>query len=265
MVTEDIDLDVTDGIATITLDRPETMNALSAAINRGIAEALERIDDREDTRCVVITGRGDAFCAGGDVAAMADRDDAASRGHERAAEITDGASSVALGLHEFDLPTIARVDGYCFGAGLGVALANDVVLASDEALFSLAFRNVGLTLDYGTSYFVTEALGPYKAKEIALTGERFSGERAAEMGLVNHAYPAEEFDERADEFVRHVADGPTVALEYSLRNIDRAPRRTLEEAIEAEAESQTLAGGTRDHEEGVAAFQEGRDPDFEGR
>jgi len=265
MVTEDIDLDVTDGVATITLDRPEKMNALSPAINRGIGEALERIDERDDARCVVVQGRGDAFCAGGDIAGMADRDDEATRGHERAAEITEAASAVALGLHECDLPTVARVDGYCFGAGLGVALANDVVLASDDAMFSLAFRNVGLTLDYGTSYFVTKAVGPATAKEIALTGERFSAERAAEMGLINHAYPAEEFDERAEEFVRRVADGPTVALGYTLRNIDRADGRTLEEAIEAEAEAQVLAAGTRDHEEGIAAFLESREPEFEGR
>lgn len=262
-VTEDVRLDVTDGVATVTLDRPEKMNALSPAITRGVDEALSRIEEREDARCVVVEGAGDAFCAGGDISGMADRGEA--RGHERAAEITDGASSVALRLHEFELPTVAKVDGYCFGAGMGVALANDVVLASTNATFSLAFRNVGLTLDYGTSYFVTRAIGPYKAKEIALTGERFPAERAAEMGLVNHAYPADEFDERADEFVRTVADGPTVALGFTLRNVDRADRRTVEEAIEAESEAQVFAGNTADHEEGVAAFQEKREPEFEGR
>lgn len=263
MVTDDIRLDVTDGVATITLDRPEKLNALSAGINRGVDLALTEIADRDDTRCVVVEGEGDAFCAGGDISGMDDRE--GQRGHERATEITEAASSVARRLHEFELPTVARVDGYCFGAGMGVALANDVVLASEDALFSLAFRNVGLTLDYGTSYFVTQAVGPYKAKEIALTGERVSAERADEMGLVNHAYPADEFDERFEEFVRTVADGPTVALEFTLRNIDRADSRTLEEAIEAESEAQVFASETRDHQEGVAAFQENRDPEFEGR
>lgn len=263
MVTDDIRLDVTDGVATITLDRPEKMNALSEGINRGVDLALEEISERDDTRCVVVEGAGDAFCAGGDVSGMAERGE--QRGYERAAQITEGASSVAQRLHEFELPTIARVDGYCFGAGVGVALANDVVLASEDAWFSLAFRNVGLTLDYGTTYFVTQAVGPYKAKEIALTGERVSGERADEMGLVNHAYPAAEFDERFEEYVQAVANGPTVALEFTLRNIDRAARRTLEEAIEAESEAQVLASETDDHEEGVTAFQENRDPDFQGR
>ena len=262
-VTEDVRLDVTDGVATITLDRPEKMNALSAAINEGVAESLSTIEERDDARCVVVEGEGDAFCAGGDISGMAERGE--TSGHERAAQITEAASSVAGRLHDFELPTIAKVDGYCFGAGMGVALANDVVLASTDSMFSLAVRNVGLTLDYGTSYFVTQAVGPYRAKEIALTGERISAERADEMGLINHAYPAEEFEERFDEFVRTVADGPTVALGYTLRNIDRAARRTLEEAIEAESEAQVLAGGTHDHEEGVAAFVEKREPEFEGR
>jgi 2-(1,2-epoxy-1,2-dihydrophenyl)acetyl-CoA isomerase len=263
MVTEDVSLDVTDGVATITLDRPEKMNALSDGINRGVGLALDEIADREDARCVVLEGEGDAFCAGGDIAGMAEGERAT--GHERATEITEAATGVAGRLYDFHLPTIAKVDGYCFGAGLGVALANDIVLASEDAWFSLAFRNVGLTLDYGTSYFVTKEVGPQKAKEIALTGERFPGDRAEEMGLVNHAWPDAEFEERFAEFVETVATGPTIALEYSLRNIDRAARRTLEEAIEAESEAQVFAGQTADHEEGVAAFSEDREPEFEGR
>jgi enoyl-CoA hydratase/carnithine racemase len=263
MVTDDIQLDVTDGVATITMDRPEKLNALSPGIIRGIDLVLDQIADRDDTRCMVIEGAGNAFCAGGDISGMDDRE--SQQGHERAAEIAEGAKAVVGRLHGFELPTIARVDGPCFGAGVGVALATDVVLASEDAAFGLAFRNVGLTLDYGVSYFVREAVGPYKAKEIALTGEQIPAERADEMGLVNHAYPADEFDERFEEFVETVATGPTVALGFSLRNIDRADDRTLEEAIEAEAEAQVFASGTHDHSEGVAAFREDRAPEFEGR
>ena len=263
MSPDQVTLDVTDGVATITLDRPEKLNALSPGIVNGVDRALGEIEEIEDARCVVVEGNGDAFCAGGDIGGMADREDGG--GHERAQGIIDSAEAVALQLHEFDLPTIARVDGYCFGAGMGVALANDIVLASEDATFSLAFRNVGLTLDYGTSYFVTQAVGPYTAKELALTGEQFSGERAEDLGLVNHAWAPGEFDEKADQFVADVASGPTVALQYSLRNIDRAARRTVKEAIEAESEAQVFAGETHDHEEGVAAFGEDREPEFEGR
>jgi enoyl-CoA hydratase/carnithine racemase len=263
-ISDEVRLDVTDGVATVTLDRPEKMNALSEGIVTGIGRALDEIGERDDTRCVVIEGEGDAFCAGGDVGGMGDQN-ADPGGHDRAQGVMESANSVALRLHEFDLPTIAKVDGYCMGAGVGVALCNDIVLASEDATFGLAFRNVGLSLDYGTSYFVTQAVGPYKAKELALTGEMVSGADADEMGLVNHAYPADSFDEEADSFVTSVATGPTVALGYSLRNIDRAARRTVREAIEGESQAQAFAAQTHDHQEGVAAFSENREPEFEGR
>jgi 2-(1,2-epoxy-1,2-dihydrophenyl)acetyl-CoA isomerase len=262
-MSDDVTLDVTGGVATLTLDNPEKMNALSPGIVAGVERALGEIDEHDDARCVVVEGAGDAFCAGGDIGGMSDREDVS--GHERAQGVTESATSVAGGLYDCDLPTVAKVDGYCVGAGMGVALSCDVVLASEDATFSLAFRNVGLSLDYGTSYFVTQAVGPYKAKELALTAEMLSGEEAEEMGLVNHAYAPGEFDAKADAFVETVASGPTVALEYSLRNIDRAARRTVEEAIEAESQAQSFATQTRDHEEGVAAFAEDREPEFEGR
>lgn len=265
MPTDHIRLDVTDGVATITLDRPEKMNALSDEITRGVDLALEEVNGRDDVRCVVVEGEGDAFCAGGDIGGMDDRNTGEITGHERARGVVESAERVAVGLYECDLPTVALVDGYCFGAGMGVALANDLVLASEDATFSLAFRNVGLTLDYATSYFVPKAVGPYVAKELAITGERVSGERAEELGLVNHAYAPGEFDEKAADFVRRVAEGPTAALELSLENVDRSYGRSVREVIEAEARAQSLAAGTHDHREGVAAFSEGREPEFEGR
>lgn len=262
-MSDDVTLDVTDGVATVTLDNPEKMNALSPGVVAGVDRALGEVRERDDIRCVVVEGAGDAFCAGGDIGGMNEREDVS--GHERAEGITESATRVAYGLYDCALPTVATVDGYCVGAGMGVALSCDVVLASADATFGLAFRNVGLSLDYGTSYLVTQAVGPYKAKELALTAELLSGSEAAELGLVNHAYAPGEFDAKADAFVETVAEGPTVALEYSLHNIDRAARRTVEEAIEAESQAQSLATQTRDHEEGVAAFAEDREPDFEGR
>ena len=264
-VTDDVRLDVTDGVATITLNRPEKMNALSEGIVTGVDRAVEEVSDRAEARCVVIEGEGDAFCAGGDIGGMGDRNADEIGVHERAQGVIDSATSVALTLHECELPTIAKVDGYCVGAGMGVALCNDIVVASEEASFGLAFRNVGLSLDYGTSYFVTQAVGPYKAKELALTGELVSGADAEAMGLVNHAYPAASFETEANAFIESVATGPTVALSYSLRNIDRAAHATVQEAIENEAQAQAFATQTHDHQEGVAAFSEKRDPEFEGR
>lgn len=264
-VTADVRLDVTDGVATVTLDRPEKMNALSEGIVSGIESAIEDVDGREDVRCVVLEGTGDAFCAGGDIGGMDDREDGDRGGHVRAQGVVDAATSVVQTVHECDRPTVAKVDGYCVGAGMGVALCCDIVLASTDASFGLAFRNVGLSLDYGTSYFVTQAVGPYRAKELAITGEMVSGTEAEEMGLVNHAFAPGEFDLQAEAFIETVATGPTVALQYSLRNIDRAARRTVREAIEAEGQAQSFATQTRDHAEGVTAFGEDREPEFEGR
>jgi len=261
-MSDDVTLDVTDGVATVTLDNPEQMNALSAGVVVGVERALGEVAEHDEARCVVVEGAGDAFCAGGDISGMGGGD---VSGYERAEAVTESATRVAYGLYDCDLPTVATVDGYCVGAGMGVALSCDVVLASEDATFGLAFRNVGLTLDYGTSYFVTQAVGPYKAKELALTAEMLSGEEAADLGLANHAYAPGKFDDKADAFVETVAEGPTVALEFSLTNIDRAARRTVREAIEAESRAQSFATQTRDHEEGVAAFSEDREPGFEGR
>ncbi|MEF8906723.1 MAG: enoyl-CoA hydratase/isomerase family protein, partial [Haloarculaceae archaeon] len=151
-MSDDVTLDVTDGVATLTLDNPEKMNALSPGIVAGVERALGEVAEHDDARCVVVEGAGDAFCAGGDIGGMSDREDVS--GHERAKGVTESATSVAGGLYDCDLPTVAKVDGYCVGAGMGVALSCDVVLASEDATFGLAFRNVGLSLDYGTSYFV---------------------------------------------------------------------------------------------------------------
>lgn len=262
-MSDNVTLDIADEVATLTLNNPEKMNVLSPGVVAGVDRALGEVAEHDDTRCVVVEGAGDAFSAGGDIGGMRDRGGVS--GHERDKEVAESATSVAGRLYDYDLPTVAKVDGYCVGAGMGVALSCDVVLASEDATFGMVFRNVGLSLDYGTSYFVTQAVGPYKAKELALTGKILSGEEAEDLGLVNQAYAHDEFDAKADAFVETVASGPTVALEYSLRNIDRAALRTVEEAIEAESQAQSLAAQTRDHEEGVAAFVEDREPEFEGR
>ncbi|WP_254763712.1 enoyl-CoA hydratase/isomerase family protein [Natrinema marinum] len=261
MLGEDVLLDVQDGIATITLNQPDRMNALSEGIKTGISDALDEVTARDDARVVVLEGAGKAFCAGGDISGMADAD---YTDHERTQGIVEDCEAIPIRIHNLELPTVATVDGYCVGAGVGVAMSCDMVLASDRAKFALAFRNIGLTLDYATSLFVTRAVGPYVAKELALTGETISGEEADEIGLINHAYPANEFEDEAGDLIERIATGPTVALHYSVRNIDRSYNSSIREVVEREAKSQNLASGTQDHREGVEAFGEDRDPSFEG-
>jgi enoyl-CoA hydratase/carnithine racemase len=265
MLGEDVLLDVTDGVATVTLNQPDKMNALSGEIKDGIGEALDEIEARDDARCVVFEGSGKAFCAGGDVSTMDERQaKGGPSGHDYIQRIIGSCEEIIVRIYNFELPTIAKIDGYCLGAGVGVAMANDILLASDRSDFGLVFRNIGLSMDYATSVLVTRAVGPYVAKELAFTGRFVPAEDAEEMGLINHAYPTDDFETRADEFVQEIADGPTVGLHYASRAIDRAHNTTIREAVEREAMAQNIAKNTRDHEEGLEAFSEDRDPDFEG-
>ncbi|THE66333.1 enoyl-CoA hydratase [Salinadaptatus halalkaliphilus] len=265
MSANDVLLEVEDGIATITLNQPDRMNALSEGIRTGIEARLDEVSDRDDARVVVLEGSGGAFCAGGDVKGMGEKSEGGVPDHERTQSIVDLAEAVPVKLYNYELPTIAKVDGYCVGAGVGVAMACDLVLASEDATFGLAFRNIGLTLDLATSLFVTRAVGPYVAKELALTGEMIDGEHAASLGLINHAYDADEFEAQAGDLIEQVATGPTVALHESVTNIDRSYNSTIREVVEREAKSQNLASSTRDHQEGIEAFGADRDPSFEGR
>lgn len=263
MLGEDVLLEIEDGIATVTLNQPDRMNALSDGIKAGIEEALDEVITRDDVRCVVFEGSGDAFCAGGDISSMGGGED--GPGHEYVRRLVASCERIPIRIYEFELPTVAKIDGYCLGAGVGLAMSCDVLLASDRSRFGLVFRNVGLSLDYTTSFLVARAVGPYVAKELAYTGEMIPAEAAEELGLINHAYPAEEFEATADDLVGRIAEGPTVAHHHSARNIDRAYDSSIREAADREASAQEIVRRTRDHEEGVAAFSEDREPAFEGR
>lgn len=254
-----------DGIATITLDRPERMNALSEDVKRGIESALDAVDERDDVRCIVFEGAGNAFCAGGDVGGMEDRDESERGPRDRVRDLVETCERIPIRIYNCDVPTVAKIDGYCLGAGVGLALACDVQLASDEAAFGLVFRNVGLSMDFATSFLVPREVGWNVAKELALTGKIVSAERASELGLINHVYGTDNFESDAAELIDEIATGPTIALGYSARNIDRSYGGTIREAVEREAEAQNVAYGTADHDEGVAAFRADREPDFSGR
>ncbi|ELY50465.1 enoyl-CoA hydratase/isomerase family protein [Natronolimnohabitans innermongolicus] len=265
MSTEAVLAEFDDGIATITLNQPDRMNALSDDIKRGLESALDAVEERDDVRCLVLQGNGTAFCAGGDVGGMGDRDESDRTSRDRIKDLVDLCEQVPIRIYEADVPTVAKIDGYCVGAGVGLALSCDLQLASDDASFGLVFRNVGLSLDLATSFLVPRAVGWNVAKELALTGEIIDADRAEALGLINHAYPSDEFEREATELIDTVATGPTVALEQSLRNIDRSYGGTIREASEREAQAQNIAFETADHREGVAAFGEDREPEFQGR
>ena len=262
--TDSVLLDVKGGVATVTLNEPDRRNAFSAAVQSGIREALEEVEGREDARVVVFEGAGEAFCAGGDIEKMQAWLEDDTPPAERAREIEEGMSLMKR-VDDFSLYTVAKVDGPAVGAGAVLSLACDIQVASDRSVIGFVFRNVGLAVDNGASYFLPQVVWDNVAKELAATGELVGAERAEELGLLNHVYPAAEFENEADALVEEIATGPTVALRHTKRLIDRGHDADLEDALADEAIAQAAVMETDDHREGVEAFLEKREPEFEGR
>lgn len=261
---EAVSLDVEDGVATITLDRPDRRNALSREVGDGLRDALSEID-AGGARCVVLEGAGDAFSAGGDIAAMREGIEGETPLDQRVHELERTTSETLARLITFPLPTVAKVDGPAVGAGANLAIACDLQLASDRASVGFVFRNVGLSVDAGTSYLLPRIVGENVAKELVFTGEILGAERAGELGLFNHVFPESEFDERADELIERIASGPTVALRHAKRLVGEGLEKPVDRAMVDEATAQGIVFATDDHAEGVEAFLEGREPEFEGR
>jgi enoyl-CoA hydratase/carnithine racemase len=257
-------LDVADGVATLTLNRPSMRNALSSEIARGIIDAVERLEDR-DARCLVVRGAGGAFSAGGDVNAMAERLAGEATLDEAVRRITRETSRAVKRVAECPLPTVARIDGVAFGAGANLAIACDLQVASAASRISFGFRQVGLAVDSGTSYLLPRIVGENTAKELVFTGELVEADRAESLGLFTHVYPEAAFDERADELIERIATGPTVALRTSKRLIRQGMGSSLDQAMANEAAAQAAVFESHDHRAGAEAFMADEDPEFEGR
>ncbi|QLK25347.1 enoyl-CoA hydratase-related protein [Natrinema zhouii] len=254
-----------DGAATITLDQPDRRNALSAEISAGLSEALDEIEDSDsDVRCVVLKGAGGSFSAGGDIERMIEGIENDVPADDRVRRLERSTNELLARLVTFPIPTVALVDGPAVGAGANLALACDVQLASEEAVFGFVFRQVGLSVDAGTSYLLPRVVGENVAKELVLTGDLVGADRAEKLGLVNHVYDNDELDERVDEFVDKIVSGPPVALRHANRLVGEGLGKSLEQALTDEAVAQGIVFETEDHEEGVTAFLEDRDPEYEG-
>jgi enoyl-CoA hydratase/carnithine racemase len=263
MADDVVHLDVSDGVATVTLDHPDVRNALTRDVAVGVIDAFETVGD-SDARCVVLEATGDAFCAGGDINAMLERFSEDVPQTEVVDRIVRETAGAIRAVRSCDLPTVATIDGSAFGAGAALAIACDVLLASDEAKISFGFRQVGLAVDSGVSHLLPRLVGENVAKELVYTGELLDAERAADLGVFNHVYPADAFDEQASEFVDRIASGPTAALSTSKRLLQQGVDSSLDDAIRNEAAAQATLLESDDHREGATAFLEGREPEFEG-
>ena len=244
-------------VQTITLNRPEKMNAFNRALHAALREALKQAGDPE-VRAVVITGAGRAFCAGQDLTEFGEAGDIQ-------ASLRETYHPNVLAIRALEKPVIAAVNGACAGAGLSFACACDLRIASDAASFVPGFIGIGLVPDAGGTYFVHRLLGAARAFEWMSSNRRLTASQAQEWGLVSEVVEPDRLAERAAELASYYAGLPTRGVGMTKRLFDSADTASLEQQLELEAQLQSVATQTHDFREGVAAFLEKRPPDFTGR
>ncbi len=255
---------VENGIATLTLNRPERLNALTRALLEDLLDAVERLALDPEVGVVVLTGAGRGFCAGGDVKDMAEGSECEETMELRATSLRRRMEVSRL-LHEMAKPTIAMIRGPAAGAGLSLALACDMRIASETARLTTAFAKVALSGDFGGSYFLTRLVGPAKARELYLTAAMVEADEALRLGLVNRVVPDDELEGETRTLAEKLAAGPRIALGYMKKNLNAAERGSLAEVLDLEAMHHARCGRTEDHREAATAFVEKREPLFRGR
>ncbi len=254
------------GVATLTMNRPERRNALSGEMLAGLDQTLRDVERAEDVRCVVLTGAGGAFCAGGDVKEFAKGAASAGGSFDQRVHnqrLSQRATSGAL--HAMPKPVVAALPGPAAGAGLSMALACDFRIMADRAVLTTAFAKVGFSGDYGGGWFMTRLVGEAKAKELYLLSDRVDAETALQLGLVNRVVPTETFEKEVEAFARELASGPSIAYRYMKENINRALGDDLETYMDREVTYHNHCGTTQDHLDAAKAFVEKRQPIFHGR
>ncbi|MFT7601065.1 MAG: 2-(1,2-epoxy-1,2-dihydrophenyl)acetyl-CoA isomerase [Acidimicrobiales bacterium] len=255
------------GVAVITMNRPESRNAMTGDMIAGIALSLADLETASDVRCVVLTGAGGAFCAGGDVKGFAAGDGAGGGSSSWDAGVHEQRLShkqTSGVLHNMPKPTLAAIPGAAAGAGLSLALACDMRVAVDTAVMTTAFARVGLAGDYGGTWFLTQLVGPAKAKELYFLPERMDMATALDLGIVNKVVGPDEFDSTWRDMAARLASGPPIAYRYMKENINRSVDGDLNTTLELESTHHRHTGTTQDHKEASKAFVEKREPVFKG-
>jgi 2-(1,2-epoxy-1,2-dihydrophenyl)acetyl-CoA isomerase len=255
------------GVATLTLRRPEKRNAMNLAMFDELRAAFREVGDSTQDRVLVVTGAGEAFCAGADLGAGSGSSGDGSGGARRRStlELLRGIHEAVLALHQVPQPTIAKVNGAAAGAGLNLALGCDLIVASERARFSEIFVHRGLSIDYGGSWLLPRLVGLHKAKELVLLGEMLSAAEAERIGIVNRVVPHAQLDAFVDDWAGRLAAGPPLALSMAKRLLNAGPDSTLPQALEAEAMAQTINSSSEDAREAFRAFLEKRPARFQGR
>ncbi|PLS02780.1 enoyl-CoA hydratase/isomerase family protein [Neobacillus cucumis] len=246
-------------VLSLTLNRPDSLNAFSPEMILGLKEALQQAQNDEDIQVIVLSGAGRSFSAGGDVKTM---------GQAKGLQVYEHIgklNELILLMKETEKPIIAVVHGFAAGAGVNLALACDLIVAAEGSKFALSFSQVGLISDGGGSYLLPRLIGPHLAKQFFFTAEPIPAERLYQLGVINYLFPLEKLHEETTKMALKLAHGPGKAYGKQKKLIDQAFTSTLEEILEQERLLQTLMVQTEDHQEGIAAFKEKRKPAFKGK
>ena len=266
--TTELLAELDEGVLTLTMNRPEALNAMTLTMVDAMAEQLAWAELAAEVKCIVLTGAGKGFCAGGDVKGMAAKGDGTVGSNTIDAAIHRqrvNQRATAGKLFKMPKPTIASLPGATAGGGLSLALACDLRVMSTRAIMTTAFARVGFSGDYGGSYFLTQLVGAAKARELYFLCERIGAEEALRLGLANWVCAPEELAAKTREVARRLASGPTVAYRYMKENLNRAMAGDVDDCLDLEATHHVHCGQTEDHREATKAFVEKRDPVFQGR
>jgi len=252
--------EVAQGVATITLNRPEVYNALNDGITYELQDALKAVAKDDQVRVVVLTGAGKAFCSGQDLKAAS--------GQEKRSfmeSLQKRYNPIIRAMRSLPKPIICRLNGVAAGAGCSLALASDLIIASEEATLIEVFINIGLVPDSGSAYFLPRLVGMAKAFELCAMGSRVKAAEALQLGLVNRVTPVDQLDTVVKEYTDYFAQAPTKSIGLLKKMLTKATTSGLDEMLDYEAYCQEIAGTSQDYKEGVTAFLEKRKPAFKGK
>ncbi len=265
--TDELLCEIRSRVAVITLNRPHARNSLSDHLTPALRRMIKQCGEDTGVGALLITGAGNAFCAGGDVKSMGGNSSAPKAEvsfEERVATLRERQRTLTGALMALRKPTVASLPGAAAGAGLALALACDIRIAAESAIMATGYARIGLSGDYGAAWLLTRLAGPARARELMLLGERIDARRGEALGLINRVVPDDQLRETAFAMARTLAEGPALAYSAMKDNLDHALNATFPDSIDYEAENMVRTARTADHKEAVRAFVDKRKPTFRG-